>query len=191
MRVYSALRVAGLASLRAGMSGARVSHRFSSPHPWEMKWQDQSLHDHLLSCLEVVSCLREISFTQRDGCRFVGQVGLTLLLYLPREQTIGLRRRGWGWVGGVGRVVLHNIIVFVKKLTPAVFLEGGFFKLRGKLHIQSDHWHEQIPSNFIPWLPCQAHSTWLSCKILHFYRRVPPPTDSKKHSITFLLCRAL
>lgn len=48
---------------------------------------------------------------QHDGCRFVRQVGLTPLLCLPREETVGLKRGD--------RVVLHNAIAFVKKLTPA------------------------------------------------------------------------
>lgn len=50
-------------------------------------------------------------FPQHDGCRFIGQVGLTLLLYLPREEMVGLKR-------GDG-VFLHNTIAFVKKFTPA------------------------------------------------------------------------
>lgn len=45
----------------------------------------------------------------------VGQVGLTLLLHLPQEETIGLETMG-------DQMVLHNITVFVMNLTP-----GGFF----------------------------------------------------------------
>lgn len=74
---------------------------------------EESPQDPLL-CLTGLSCSREIPLVQCHGCR-VGQVGLTLLLHLPWEERTGLETMGGG------QMVLHNIIVFVLKLTPALF----------------------------------------------------------------------
>lgn len=74
---------------------------------------EESPQDPLL-CLTGLSCSREIPLVQHHGHR-VGQVGLTLLLHLPQEETIGLETMGGG------QMVLHNITAFVLKLTPALF----------------------------------------------------------------------
>lgn len=80
---------------------------------------EESPQDPLL-CLTGLSCSREIPLVQHHGHR-VGQVGLTLLLHLPQEETIGLETMG----GGSNGFAQYYCICF--EVDPSPFLGGFFF----------------------------------------------------------------